>query len=531
MNRGARLARSAGVVSGATLVSRVFGFIRDMIVANAFGASMSADAFYVAFGIPNLLRNFFAEGALSAAFIPVFTRERTNRGDEAARRLSGALMVSLALILAVVTLLGVLAAPYVVRILVPGFTGNPSKYALTVTLTRIMFPFIFFIGLAAISAGILNIVGHFLTPALTPVFFNLSMIACALWLAPSLDKPVAGLAWGVVIGGAAQWVVQLKPLHTRRQIPRWRWEPLHPGSRRVAGLMVPALFGFSIAQISTLVDRFLASFLAEGSISFLYYANRLLQFPLGVFGIALSIAFFPALASHAARKEEGALVETLGEGLRLILFVCLPSAVGLAILASPIIQVLFERGAFTATDTAMTARAVIAYAAGLVAYAGVKIIVSAFYSLQDTRTPVRIAAWVLMANVALNLLLMIPLKHAGLALASALCAYLNVGLLLRSLRRRLGPLRGRAILGSLLRILPPTGVLAAVVYGVNRMIYVPSGSLAGRAGALAACLVAGASVYLLTARAMGCPELSILRESLRGREVKEPLPSLDLNPP
>ncbi len=529
MNQGARLARSAGVVSAATLTSRIFGFIRDMIVANLFGAGFTADAFYVAFGIPNILRVFFAEGALSAAFIPVFTKERTDGGDEAARRLSGAFWVTLALILAVVTVIGVLAAPYLVKVLVPGFGQNPSKYALTVRLTRIMFPFLFFIGLAAVAAGILNTLGHFLTPALTPVFFNFSMIACALWLAPVLEPAAAGLAWGVVIGGAVQLIVLLKPLRKRRQLPKLRWEPAHPGSRRIARLMVPALFGFSIAQIGTLVDRLLASFLAEGSISFLYYANRLLQFPLGIFGIALSIAIFPALSAHAAKEERGEFLETLGAGLRLVLFVCLPSAAGLWILAHPIIQVLFERGAFTAADTAMTAKAVMAYAAGLAAYAGVKIVVSAFYSLQDTRTPVKIAALVLAANVVLNVILMVPLKHAGLALAGALCAFLNVGLLLRALHRRLGGLGGRAIARSFYRILPPTALMAVIVYGAKHQLYALAGSLAGRVSALAACLLLGAAVYLLAAKVTGCRELSLLRESLRSRQAAN-APPPDLNP-
>lgn len=496
-----------------------------MIVAAAIGAGQTADAFYVAYGIPNLLRVLFAEGALSAAFIPVFTREATQQGGEAAKRLSGALMVSLALILAAVTLLGVLAAPYIVRILVPGFTANPSKYALTVVLTRVMFPLLFFIGLAAVAAGILNTLGHFLAPAFTPVFFNLSVIACALFLAPRLETPVVGLAWGVVIGGAAQLIAQIKPLHARGQFPRLRWEPRHPGSRRIAQLMVPAVFGFSIAQIGTLVDRLLASFLPEGSISFLYYAYRLLLFPLGIFGTAMSIAVFPSLSAHAARNEQKDFLETMGEGLRLVLFVCVPSAVGLAVLAAPITQVLFERGAFTAHDTAMTARAAVAYAAGLVAYAGVKIVASAFYSLQDTRTPVKVAAFVLLANVVLNLILMVPLRHAGLALASALCAYLNVGLLLRFLRRRLGRLGGRAIARSFLRISPPTLAMTLAVYGAKWMMYAPAGPPLERALALGVCLLLGASVYLAAAKAMGCEELALLRESFRGRKLKGPPPA------
>ena len=531
-DRGARIARSAGVVSGATLTSRVFGFLRDMIVANAFGAGQSADAFFVAFGIPNILRVLFAEGALSAAFIPVFTQIRTSGGDNAARSLSGALIVSLALILGVVTVLGIWAAPFIKKVLVPGFIQDPAKYALTVTLTRLMFPFLFFVGLAAVAAGILNTLGHFLTPALTPVFFNFSVIGCTLCLAPALDIPITGLAWGVVIGGAVQLVVLLKPLHARGQLPRLRWDPGHAGSRRIAKLMVPALFGFSIAQISTLSDRLLASFLVGGSISFLYYANRLLQFPLGIFGIALTIAIFPALSRHAAREERREFVETLGEGLRLVLFVSLPSAVGLALLAEPIVQVLFQRGAFSAQDTVMTSRAVLAYAFGLVGYAAVKIVVSAFYSLQDMRTPVKIAAWVLAVNIILNVILMVPLKHAGLALASALCAYLNVGLLLRYLHKKLGSLEGRVIAASLFRFLIPTILMAAAVYGLNRTLYAASDPVGARVGALAACLAAGVLVYLGTTQLFGCREISVLRQSLRRRSpAKEPVPPLDMDSP
>lgn len=523
--RGAEIARSAGVVGGATLTSRIFGFLRDMIVANAFGAGQSADAFYVAFGIPNILRVFFAEGALSAAFIPVFTQTRNAEGDDAARHLSGALIVSLATILIVVTILGILVAPLVVKILVPGFDQYSEKYQLTVLLTRLMFPFLFFIGLTAVLAGILNTLGHFLIPALSPVFFNFSMIGCALWLAPTLEIPITALAWGVVIGGAAQMLILIRPLSKRGHFPRLHWEPKHKGSRKISMLMVPAIFGFSIAQIGTLADRLLASFLVDGSISFLYYANRLLQFPLGIFGIALTIAIFPTLSRQAAQGEKIALIETLEGGLRLILFVCLPSAVGLALLAEPIVQVLFQRGAFSAQDTLMTSRAVYGYALGLVAYAGVKVVVAAFYSLEDTRTPVKIAAWVLIANIVLNVILMIPLKHVGLALASALCAYLNLGLLLRCLRKRLGSLGGRVIARSFIKFLLPTILMAVAVYGLKFFFYVSSDSLGVRVGILAMCLVAGTFVYFVMARIFQCREISILWQSLHRRNSNNSVPS------
>ncbi len=515
--RGAEIARSAGVVGGATLTSRVFGFLRDMIVANSFGAGQSADAFFVAFGIPNILRVFFAEGALSAAFIPVFTQTRNSEGNDAARHLSGALIVSLATILIVVTVLGILVAPFIVKILVPGFIQHSEKYQLTVLLTRLMFPFLFFIGLTAVLAGILNTLGHFLIPALTPVLFNFSMIGCALWLAPTLEIPITGLAWGVVLGGSVQMLVLLKPLSKRGQMPRLRWNPRHKGSRKISRLMVPAIFGFSIAQIGTLSDRLLASFLADGSISFLYYANRLLQFPLGIFGIALTIAIFPTLSRQAAQGEKGELVETLEEGLRLILFVCLPSALGLALLAEPIVQVLFQRGAFSAQDTLMTSRAVYAYAFGLIAYAGVKVVVAAFYSLEDTRTPVKIAAVVLIANIVLSVILMFPLQHMGLALASALCAYLNWGLLLHYLRKKLGSLGRGIIVKSFIKFLIPTTMMAVVVYSLEFFFYISSDSLGTRIGVLTMCLVAGVIVYLAGARLFQCREISILWQSLHSR--------------
>ncbi len=513
-----RLTRAAGVVSGATFLSRVTGFVRDVIIAQTFGAGFSADAFFVAFGIPSLFRRFFAEGALSAAFIPVFAAEREKGGDEAARRMSGALVASLAIIVAVVTLLGIWAAPGLVLVLVPGFRDDPQKLALTVTLTRLMFPFLFFICLAAVGAGILNTLRHFLTPALSPIFLNLSLIAFALALAPRLAQPVVALAWGVVLGGAAQLAVLFVPLWLRGHLPRPRWEPGHSGSRRVARLMGPAIFGMSVAEISVIMDRWLASFLAEGSISFLYYANRLVQFPLGVFGIAMTIAIFPTLSAQAARKDRQEFLDTLGLGARLILFLCLPATVGLVLLSTPIIHLLFERGAFTAHSTAMTAWALFYYAAGLIAFAGVKIVASAYYSLQDTATPVKLAAWALLANLIFNLILMGPFKHAGLALGSALAAYLNLGLLVVILRRRLGHIGGKKIARSFLRMIPAVVIMGIVVFTVNRGFFVPDGTTTSQALALGSAVVLGMASFFLVARVMRCEEMQIIWGAVRRKE-------------
>ena len=452
----AQVVEAAGVIGLATLLSRILGFARDMVLARLFGAGLAADAFFVAYRIPNLLRELFAEGSMSAAFIPVFSEYLTKRTKRDAWELASAAFTTLLTVLTGVCLLGILAAPWIVKLIAPGFSDNPEREALTTMLTRIMFPYLLCIGLAALAMGVLNSVRSFAAPAFSPVLFNIAIIASAFLLAPLFAEPILAVAFGVVVGGFAQFLSQMPALRRAELLFGWRFDFAHEGVRRIGWLMAPALIGLSVTQINILVSTILASYFPGGP-TYLFYGMRLIHFPLGIFGVALATALLPSLSTQAAKGELDALRGTLGFGLRLIFFIIVPAMVGLILLRVPIVHLFFEHGRFTAADTQGTAAAVLAYAVGLWAFAGVRIVVSAFYSLQDTRTPVLVAAVALAANIALSLLLMGPLRHAGLALATALSAILNMAVLLVFLARQLGDFGWEAILRSHARV-----VLASV---------------------------------------------------------------------
>ena len=447
--------KAAGLIGAATLSSRVLGFIRDMVLARLFGATPAADAFFVAYRIPNLLRELFAEGSMSSAFIPVFTEYHMRRTKRDAWELASAMFTTLLTLVTVITLLGILAAPGIVWVLAPGFHDDTAKLALTALLTRIMFPYLLFISLAALAMGVLNSLRAFAAPALSPVFFNVFIIGCALFLSPTLPEPILGVAIGVVAGGAAQFAMQLPGLSLRGMLFGLRFEPGHPGVRRIGSLMVPSLIGLSVTQVNITVSTILASFFAGGP-TYLFYGMRLIQFPLGIFGGALATAILPTLSAQASRGALDELRTTLGFGLRMILFIILPAMLGLILLRQPIVHLFFEHGSFTAADTAATATAVLCYAVGLWAFAGVRIVVAAFYSLQDTRTPALAAVGAVLANLALSFLLMGPLQHAGLALATALAAMLNGGTLIGVLNRRLGGVDWLSVGKSAARVLTAT---------------------------------------------------------------------------
>jgi putative peptidoglycan lipid II flippase len=452
----AQVVEAAGVIGLATLLSRILGFARDMVLARLFGAGLAADAFFVAYRIPNLLRELFAEGSMSAAFIPVFSEYLTKRTKRDAWELASAAFTTLLTVLTGVCILGILAAPLIVKLIAPGFSDNPEREALTTMLTRIMFPYLLCIGLAALAMGVLNSVRSFAAPAFSPVLFNIAIIASAFLLAPLFAEPILAVAFGVVVGGFAQFLSQMPALRKAEMLFGWRFDFAHEGVRRIGWLMAPALIGLSVTQINILVSTILASYFPGGP-TYLFYGMRLIHFPLGIFGVALATALLPSLSTQAAKGELDALRGTLGFGLRLIFFIIVPAMVGLILLRVPIVHLFFEHGRFTAADTQGTAAAVLAYAVGLWAFAGVRIVVSAFYSLQDTRTPVLVAAVALAANIALSLLLMGSLRHAGLALATALSAILNMAVLLVLLARRLGAFGWEAILRSHARV-----VLASV---------------------------------------------------------------------
>ncbi len=438
------IARSAGLIGTATLSSRILGFARDIILARLLGATMAADAFFVAYRIPNLLRELLAEGSMSSAFIPVFTEYHTLRSKQDTWELAGAAFTTLLSIVTALTLIGVVAAPAIVWVFAPGFHDDPERLRLTTLLTRMMFPYLIFVSLAALTMGMLNSLRAFAAPALAPVLFNVCIIVSALFLAPALAEPIIGVVIGVVIGGLAQFVIQLPGIHKRGLPFHWRFTPRHPGVRKIGGLIVPSLLGISATQINITVSTILASYFPGGP-TYLFYGMRLIQFPLGIFGIALATALLPILADQASRRATDDLRDTLGFGLRMTGFVMLPAMVGLIVLRYPIVHVFFEHGAFTTADTHGTAAALAAYAVGLWAFAGIRIIVSAFYALHDTKTPAITAVLAMLTNIALAWLLMKPLEHAGLALATALAAMVNIGMLLGILTRRLGGIDWRAV--------------------------------------------------------------------------------------
>ncbi len=426
-----------------TLISRLFGFLRDMVLAISFGATGSTDAFFVAFRIPNFLRRLFAEGAFSQAFVPVFAEYREQRGREALKDLLDHTAGALTLTLFIVTAVGMLAAPLLIMVFAPGFVGEENgRQVLAADMLRVTFPYLLFISLTAMAGGILNSVGRFAVPAFTPVFLNLSLIGAALWGAPLFEEPVKALAWGVFIGGAAQLLFQIPFLVRRGLLPRPRLRRAHDGVRKIIRLMLPAIFGSSVVQINLLVDTLIASFLMAGSITWLYFSDRFVELPLALFGVAIATVILPRLSREHAAKTPEAFNNTLDWALRLTLVVAVPAMLGLIWLAGPILASLIQYRDFTAFDTRMAAMSLVAYAAGLPAFMLIKILAPGYFSRQDTRTPVKIGVIAMLANMGLNVAIVVPWvmlglpgPHAGLALATALSALLNAGLLFRGLHR------------------------------------------------------------------------------------------------
>ena len=421
------------MVGASTLASRAAGFVRDVVIAQGFGASAGADAFFVAFRLPNFLRRLFAEGAFAQAFVPVLSEYQAQREIGEVRDLVSHVAGALIGVLAVVTVAGVVAAPVLVAVFAPGFLSDPAKYALAVEMVRITFPYVLFISLVAFAGGILNTYGRFAVPAVTPVLLNLCLIGAALWLAPVLDVPVVALAWGVLAAGFVQLAFQFPALAALGMLVRPRLRRAHEGVSRVISLIVPAVFGVSVSQINLLVDTVIASFLVTGSVSWLYFSDRMVEFPLGVFGIALATVILPHLSRQHATVSPESFSDTLDWALRLVVLVATPAALGLGMLAAPILTTLFQYGQFSVHDVDMAARSLLAFAFGLLGFVAIKVLAAGYFSRQDTRTPVRIGIVAMLSNIVFNLALVVPLAHAGLALATTLSALLNAGLLLRGL--------------------------------------------------------------------------------------------------
>ncbi|MBI1821062.1 MAG: murein biosynthesis integral membrane protein MurJ [Nitrospirae bacterium] len=468
MSETKRITKAAGKIGLATLTSRILGLIRDMVVAR-LGAGLATDAFYVAYRIPNLLRELLAEGSMSAGFIPVFTEYWTTRSKQEAWDLACKVFTILLGILLIVCTLGIIFSPWIVPLIAPGFTHEGGKLDLTIDLTRIMFPYLLFIGLAALVMGVLNSIRLFGIPALAPAVDNLVIIISIFIFTWFLKDPIVGIAIAVTLGGLVQFLFQLPALYKSGMPFRLNFQVRDSGVKKVFTLILPSLLGLSVAQINLLVNTHLASRLAEGSVTYLYYGIRLIHFPLGIFAIAVATAILPSLSASAAKKDIEGLKESFSFGLRLVFFIAFPATIGLVFLRVPIVQILFQHGDFTFAATQGTATAVFYYALGLWAFAGVRIVVPVFYALQDTKTPVKIAVASLFANILFSLILMGPLQHGGLALATSLASVLNMGLLVWILRKKIGNLGFRKILQSHLKVIFSSIGIAVICYWVNDM--------------------------------------------------------------
>lgn len=520
-----RIARSASVVGLATLASRVLGLTRDMIILNIF-PPMLTDAFYAAFRLPSTLRYLMGEGALSAAFIPVFSDYLRNRSRREAWELASAVMLVLLVMSSLVALAGIIFAPWIVRAALWGFASNPEKFRITVGLTRWLFPYLIFVSLVALCMGILNSLGHFAMPALSQAAFNAVVIFSALVIAPRWgsrpEDRIFALALGVLLGGAVQLGMQIPAL-------RWKGVALvvgrawtHPEIRRIARLMVPATLGLAVYHVNLLVDNLVASLLPQGSVTYLYAATRLIQFPMGTFVIGISTVAFPLMAGYAVAGDIGKLKEALNYAMRLSFFIIVPAAAGLVVLGKPIIRLLYERGQFLAAgSTDPTYYALVFYSLGLFAVGGVSVVVRCFYSLEDTRTPVRVACAAVGVNIVLDFALMSPLGHGGIALATSVSSFVNLALLLWLLRKKTGALGMRRVGDSLARIAAATAAMSAVAWGVSRAVaaHTAAGHLGGKSARVFVPLAAGVAAYALTALAARSPELGELWGEFRRRKA------------
>lgn len=504
------LVASTAVVSTMTLLSRVLGLVRDVVLARLLGASAGADAFFVAFRIPNFMRRLFAEGAFNQAFIPVLSEYKNNGVAGAVQALINRVAGTLGAVLLLVTVIGVVGAPVLITLFAPGFGDDPAKRALAVEMLRLTFPYLFFIALTAFSGAILNTWNRFAVPAFTPVLLNLCLIGAALLLAPLFaeGRMAVALAWGVLAAGVVQLTFQLPFLAQLGLLPKpvMAWQD--PGVRRILALMAPAIFGVSVSQINLLLDTVLASLLETGSVTWLYYSDRLVELPLGIFAIAIGTVILPSLSKKHAASTPEAFSKTLDWALRLVLFVGVPAAVALAVIASPLLSTLFQYGEFSGNDVLRASQSLMAYSVGLVAFMLIKVLAPGYFARQNTRTPVRIGIIAMVANMAFNLMLVWHLDHAGLALATSLSAWLNAVLLYRGLRTDgvYRPAAGWPLFW--VRLLASASVMAGLLWWLQRYldsvgVAMDAGAALERAGWLAALVASGAGCYFICLLLLG----------------------------
>ena len=512
----AQVVRALGSIGSATLLSRILGFVRDMIVALTFGAGPVTDAFFVAFRIPNILRRLLGEGALASAVVPVFSDYAANRTREELRRMMAVVLGSIAVVLVAVAALGMLAAPWIVRIIAPGFAADVEQWRLASALTRLMFPYVLLVGLSALAMGALQAHGRFFAAALGPAVLNVGMIAGVALLHARMDPPIVSLAVGVLAGGLGQLLVQVPGLRREGLLVRPSMDSRHPALRRIVRLLLPSVFGLAAVQVSVFVNTLLASLLPAGSISYLYYADRVMEFPLGVFGIALASAALPAMARQGAAGDLRGIADTLNFALRMSFYIAAPATVGLILLRTPITRVLFERGQFGPAETAATATALVWYAVGLAGFSAARIAAQAFYAFGEPGTAVRWGALSVAAGIVAAVALMTPLGHAGLAAASSVGAYVNLVGLVISARRRLGRLGGRALVASAGRTVLACLPVAAWCALLVRLWPEPAGVGVDLA-MLALAVAGGTAVFWAAGAVVRAPERGALAAILPGR--------------
>jgi putative peptidoglycan lipid II flippase len=508
-----RIAKAAGLMSVATFISRILGYVRDMIFALYFGATGSSDTFFAAFRIPNLLRELFAEGSMSSAFIPVLTEYRQKHGEGEANRLVKITFTFISIVVGIICLLGIIFSPAIVTVIAPGFLSSPAKFSLAVLLTRIMFPFLLFISLAAVVMGALNTKKVFFIPSLAPAMLNITLILSIIFFESRTRQPLAAAAIGVLAGGLVQFAFQLPSFFRNKYKLGFDASFRHPGLKRMSILLIPATLALSVSQINIVVSNILASFLPSGSITYLFYSMRLVQFPIGIFGVAMGMAVLPTLSEHAAKGDHISLRDDFSFALRLLFFITIPAMAGLIALREPIVNILFQRGKFDYAATVGTAQALLFYSIGIWAVVGVRVVTAGFYSMQDTRTPVKIAVVALTTNILLSIVLMRPLKHSGLALANALSSCVNFSLLFFFLRRKLKYVDGRRILSSFVK-----SVFAAVAMGVagafylNGNIWQTTGHTLDKVFDMSVAVIMCAAVYLFLSYLLRNEELSYVLE-------------------
>lgn len=501
------LVRSVGTVGFFTFLSRILGLFRDMVFAHFFGSELRADAFFVAFRIPNLLRKLFAEGSLAIAFIPVFSDYLVNKGKDRALRLANTTMTLLILVVSGITLLGIIFSPEVVTLTAYGFKASLEKFQLTVLLTRIMFPYILLISAVALHMGILNTFGHFGAPAAAPIFLNVMIILSIYFIAPFFKEPILGVAIGVILGGLLQLLLQVpfSRFYGFRFKPSFNFKD--EGIKQIGVLILPTLFGSAVYQLNQVVGTVLASLLKEGSVSWLYYADRLVQFPLGIFGVAMGTVSLPSLSRYAAEGDMGGYHRILSQGIRLLIFISIPATFGLFVLSEPIVKLFFERGRFSAYDTLMTKEAVWGYLAGLLSFSVIRVLVSGFFAIRDTKTPVYVATLAMGLNFLLGLLLMGPLGHTGLALALSIASTAQALCLFFLLSKRVLSLSLKEMGGTFLKSTASSFFMALVLWMLK-------GSLGRNMPLILAVIflvILGLLLYLLFSYLLKTDELSLLK--------------------